>query len=274
MFPDLLRCIIRIFFGYELDDNMRLQFSRAPGELLYYAAISNRIKSVLGKDNIRMEPGGTRTTINANIEIVPQIKIIDYSFTLPVPDEIISVLSNMVPNSTPHHIDLRFGYLGRTKTEQGLFVTDGLAHEDNTIVYLDMPTHCIVPPEATGYRIVHELLHCLGLEEEQVKQLDWSFFAFNHTIIMPFVNTIKGNIIDEKLKFDNICLNIENNNSDLMDQLWQIERSLSAKGISLSDKNLVYTSSFLPTLDNSNNTTDIVQTIMNPNYIGYTIPFA
>lgn len=274
MFPDLLRCIIRIFFGYELDNNRRLQFSRAPGELLVYATKSDRIKSELEKENIKLEPCGTRTTINTNIMIVPQIKIIDYNFILPIPDDIISVLSNMVPNSTFHRIDLRLGYLGRTSTEQGLFVTDGLAHENNSIIYLDMPAHSIVPFEVTGYRIVHELLHCLGLEEEIVKQLDWPFFVINHDIIMPFVRVIREQLINEKQRFDNACINVENDNYNLMAELWKVERSLSAKGISLPDKSLVYTQSFCPTLEISTNTMDTMDAILNPNYVGYLIPFA
>lgn len=276
MIPEIIRCLYRISFGLRLDKStMKIDFGTVP-PLLRFRELADGVIEVFKKENILMYYCGTMSSFNTDVDIKLQLQFLDLDRVIPIPREIIDCLalslnSNMVQSEKA----LLLGYLGRTINGDGKLITDGLALDNNSFICLDLTTHSVVPVCTTGYRITHELLHTLGITEEQEKGLDWQMYMAQANTITPFARIVQEVIPDSIDYMNKRVKGIEESSATLLNELWNIEREMSKNQIGISEQAQICTEIYHPVFSVSSMNMDVPvfdQPI--PDVKGFQIPFA
>lgn len=261
---ELICALNRVLFALSLNaDSMMLDFTNAPS----FPVVFERLFQMLIKENLLLKVSGVRSTFGSVMTIKPQMQVVATEWRWPVPNTILRALSNSVGVKQAMPVDLYVGYLGRTwEIDDSRFVSDGLASEKNDTIYLDLSAHMVYPLETTGWRITHELLHTLGLSEEEECGYDWRVYLSHKNLINTYAQEIKSQMPSIKETVDTKCKQIEIHNVDLVQTLWEMCDSLAMRGLTLPGRDMCFAKSFVPVFPaNGNPLVDIA---------GFDIPFA
>lgn len=246
--PDLVRVLNRIFFAIRFDiASRRLDIRNAPDELSRFLSIEQQTATALEKANIFRGVSGVQSTYGTKVEIRSQVYFIEDEYVINIPEAILSGIAKSIGTISQNNVSLQLGYLGRTFSGlESRLLTDGLATEDNKQIFLDLTAHTIFPPETTGWRITHELLHTLGISEEQENGLDWKVYLQNKELIDSFAHQVRSDTCSVKQTLDSKFQQISAQQHNSMCEFWSIANSLAQKGLTLPENSLYFTDVFVP----------------------------
>lgn len=246
--PDLVRVFNRIFFAMRFDvTNRRLDTSSAPNELSRFLSSKQQVVKALKNAKIFQGISGVQSTYETKVEIRSQAYFIEEEYAIDISDTILWGIAKSIGTIPQNNVSLHLGYLGRTFDGlESKLLTDGLASENNKQIYLDLTAHTLFPLETTGWRITHELLHTLGITEEQERGLDWKVYLQNKEPLTSFAYQVKKDIDSVKQKFDDRFQQISAEQHNSIREFWDIANSLAQKGLTLPSNELYSTEVFVP----------------------------
>lgn len=189
------RAIMRIYSFFKMDSFGRLTPRNAENISSEYFQLEPQLKDAFHKVGIQMYPCGVNSSFNGKIKIVPEVFFIDLNTSFAIPRDILCCLERFSQKNTPkNHYEeeyqLFLSYSGRWfDSENGdKFITDGL--QSSTKIIIDLFTYAIASEDCLHHRLIHELLHVFGVEEEKMPQLILSACKISYEIAQPFVKKV------------------------------------------------------------------------------------
>ena len=175
----ICRAIMRLYTCCDFNlSNHRLSFSQ-PNEILQeYFSKEHAIKNAFDKVGIILYPSGVCSDFNGKIKTVPEVTFIYQPIQFEIPNNLLFSLQSVVEQlgikPVPfHNQKLLFAYSGRyyDRETQAKLITDGLQVSERDWIILDMFTYLHASRDCFHHRLIHELLHVLGVEEKNMSSL-------------------------------------------------------------------------------------------------------
>lgn len=114
-----------------------------------------------------------------------------------IPPEIFEKLAEFlgtkgVVAKTYSNYEIYFGYTGRTYTRfnEGKYVTDGLQCDDSKEIILDFSLYEQAHHDTLHYRLIHEMLHVLGISEEDMSNIIGAACVYSYDTAKEFVDEL------------------------------------------------------------------------------------
>lgn len=247
----LYRTILRLYTNYELDENRRTTILRNNDILTDYMSIEASIDNEFLKYGIKRYQTGVESTFGEEISIKLEVIFIFTRRFFIVPNEIMVTLKNYLimhgrtpPEFNPQKIFL--GIAGRVfdPLTNVRFIGEGLQTEDGIII--DFLAFLELPHDWLHMRVIHELLHVLGIEEHEMPTYIRDAYSVTYDISRPFVKKIHEQAPYVYQKF----LEIENafflNNRTLANQLVDLGHRLHSSGFPAPLNEILYADSYGP----------------------------
>lgn len=186
-----------------------------------YFKIEHQLKEAFADFKIDMYPVPVTTSCGNEIATVTEMFFIYNDEHLEIPNNILDNLKkdltcNGKTVNTYENQQLFWAYTGRifdVKNKQK-YITDGLQCPGKVIIDLFTYSHPQVTCDALHHRLVHELLHSLGVSEEEMTKYIKSALFSSYDIASEFVETAfqKTNSIKDKFMKSLELLNQKENN--------------------------------------------------------------
>ena len=255
MYKELAVCraIMRLYTFLDIDTQTNtIKTSDAPDFLHPYLEIEPFIKNAFQDVGIELHPSGVISCFNKEIRTVLEVAFIHTDHCLKIPDKISQILSMLLriegrEHQNPMPQTLYWAYSGRfmDKVTNQYFVTDGLQSLDNRI-FIDFLTYSTASPVALHYRVIHELLHTLGITENEMPLYIHSASSLTFEFAKSFTQHISNQIPMVMNAFTESLYNFEINNPDLVRYLLKLGDDLYEYGFPCKMDCPIYTTTYLP----------------------------
>lgn len=247
------RAIMRLYSFCEFDEKSRkIKICGAHEIVESYFEIDSKVKKALHSVGIEMYPTGVHSCFNNEIKIALEVFFIHSACSLQIPADILLFLSSFLKKLGREPLPimsqtLNWAYSGRIidRSYTQRFITDGLQTSDNRIV-IDFLTYSVASHDSLHHRIIHELLHTLGIEEEEMKYYTIPACVASYEIAKPFIETLLAQIQDINQAFSKSMQSFKCNFPELEKQLLQIGNDLCLYGFPEKIDSPIYTTTFLP----------------------------
>ncbi len=247
----ICRAIMRIYSFFEINSLGMLISKDAEHILSDYIQLEPRLKDVFLQMGIQMYPTGVKSCFNNIIKIVPEVFFIYLNSPFQIPSDIICCLGNFLhTNDIIDYIEkkyhLYFSYSGRwlDRKSGAKFITDGLQVSTNIII--DFFTFSVASEDSLHHRLIHELLHVLGVEEEEMPQLILSACNISYEIAQPFIEYVMRQIQAVQDEFVYKIKTLIENEPELTQQIFQLADELVLYGLPEKVNTPLYTTTYMP----------------------------
>lgn len=247
------RAIMRLYSFCDFDENThRIKISGAHKILSSYFKLEPVLKTALDSVGIEMYPSGVYSCFNGETRIVLEVAFIHAGCSITVPDELMQCLASLLSSlgRDPLPIKkqtLQWAYSGRfaDRSFTQKFITDGLQMSNNRIL-IDFLTYAVANHDSLHHRVIHELLHTLGVTEEEMSIYTIPACTATYEIAKPFVEMLSKQVQTIEEIFVKSMQDFRNNYPNLEKQLLQMGDELSRYGFPGKIDTPIYTTSFLP----------------------------
>ena len=232
----LCRQIMRIYtcFGFD-NETRRLIYGMCPDLLMRYQNTEKIWEASFLSNGIEMYKCGTLSDFAGEIKIVPQVLFIYKDDRYCVPDYLIRRLSEFLNTngrklqSCSLEISLYWGYTGRSylREKNEKLITDGLQRNDFNDIVLDFEMFLNASYDMFHYRIVHELLHVLGVTEEDMEQYIYYACIVTYGLEKDWWADVQRKINDSYAKFKERVGIVQKENEETLLEIKHISRQLT-----------------------------------------------
>lgn len=249
----ICRAVMRLYSFCDFDvQTSRIKVTSAHDLLSSYFAIEPTLKSAFKKVGIELYPTAVYSCFDSEIKIVLEVFFIHTAYSLQIPDQIISCLAAMLISlgrtpSSPTAQTLQWAYTGRwtDKEFKHKYITDGLQMSDNRIL-VDFLTFSEASHDCLHHRLIHELLHTLGVEEEEMPTYILPACAATYELARPFVQGMMDQIRTVKDTFIESTRKLAINEPDLTNHILWLGNELCRYGFPEMMDNPIYTTTYMP----------------------------
>lgn len=230
----MCRQIMRIYTCFDYDIAFsRLKANICPDITKEYYPKEKDIVRTFSSAGIEMAPTATESCFGNKIIIVPQVFFVYKLKQYIIPRQIINKLKEFLArngvqsNQLIGETILYFGYTGRMwdRETNSKYVTDGLQRNSTNDIIIDFALYEVAPYDTYLYRLIHELLHTLGIEEEQMNSLISAACIYMTATVKEFIIQLQK---DCPLVFNNFKSTLSNIQSD-NNQMVEFLRNLGTK---------------------------------------------
>lgn len=271
MYKELSACraIMRLYSYCGInEETYKIKVCGAHEVVTSYFKIESEVKKALACVGIEMYPTGVYSCFDNDNKIALEVFFIHSAYSLQIPPEILLCLSSLLVKleRSPSPITpqtLCWAYSGRVvdKYYSQKFITDGLQMSDNRIL-IDFLTYSVASYDSLHHRIIHELLHTLGITEEEMNRYTIPACIATYEVAKPFIETLLKQRQDINNAFRKSMLEFSYNFPELEKQLLQMGDSLCSYGFPEKIDSPMYTTTFLPS-----------KFFPNPDVAGYEVLF-
>ena len=255
MYKELSACraIMRVYSFCDFDqESHRIKVCGAHEVVASYFEIEPEIKNALSSVGIEMYPTGVHSCFGNETKIALEVFFIHSACSLQIPTEILQCLSSFLENSGRAPLPvipqtLNWAYSGRAmdRSHTQRFVTDGLQMSDNRIL-IDFLTYSVASHDSLHHRIIHELLHTLGVEEEEMRCYIIPACIATYEVAKPFIGQLLNQRQEINQAFAKSMQDFRCNFPELEKHLIQIGDNLCMYGFPEKIDSPMYTTTFLP----------------------------
>ena len=252
----LCRQIMRIYTCYGFDMNThRLIKNICPNILETYSMNEYKLKQIFNDEFIEMYPCGVNSNFDGVDKVEVEVFFIYKKYKYVIPNNLIMSLKDfLIKNKlsisqSNFDVSLYFGYTGRyfKRQNDSILVTDGLQRALQKDIILDFEMFQNANYTTFHHRLVHELLHVLGISEEQMPSIIVPACIYTEEISKVFIKELQSNCSSIYDEFKRSVCKIQKNNieitylmNDLCEQLFQ------QNGFFESPENIVKCTSYIP----------------------------
>lgn len=247
------RAIMRLYSFCEFDEkSRRIKICGAEEIVRFYFEIESEVKSALRDVGIEMYPTGVHSLFGNEVKIALEVFFIYSKCSLQIPNDILLCLSSFLKMSGREPLPvmpqtLNWAYSGRVtdSTYTQKFVTDGLQMPDNRIL-IDFLTHSVASHDSLHHRIIHELLHTLGIEEEEMGNYILPACLVTYETAKPFIQSLMLQIEDVNKAFKKSMQDFRCKFPELEKQLLQMGDNLYLYGFPEKIDSPMYATTYSP----------------------------
>ena len=255
MYKELTVCraIMRLYSFCEFDlETSKIKVTQANNILTPYFEIEPTLKYAFKKVGIEMYPTGVLSGFDGETKIVLEVFFIHTAHSMHIPDEVLSCLTTVLtalgrkpPLCTSQ--TLQWAYTGRwiDKSKGHKFVTDGLQMSDNRIL-LDFVTYSTASHDCLHHRLIHELLHTLGVEEEEMNDYIFPACAATYEMMKPFIQLAQSQVKKIGALFSTSLQDLGKNEPILTKRLIEMGDKLCVHGFPEKMDTPIYTTTYMP----------------------------
>lgn len=248
----LCRAIMRLYSYCELDlQSLRLLYNEPKDVLSEYFQIEPALKLAFSQEGIILYPTGVNSLFDDIIKIVPEVFFIYTPISYNIPDELIRVLCNFLRSHKENipaynQQKLLWAYSGRyfDKANNKRFITDGLQCSNHIII--DILTYKIASHDCLHHRIVHELLHVLGVEEGEMEQFILPACSVSYDLTRPFLSLLISQVNTVINEFVEVEASIANKNRVLSERLITLGNLLYERGFPAKMDSSLFATTYMP----------------------------
>jgi hypothetical protein len=173
------------------------------------------IEKAFKDNNLRMDIVSTTSNYDGNITTKNGIEIILEDYKFQIPNNIYETIK-FSANSKTEKVPpiLKFGYLMRSIDGNRASITAGSYNYSNCEVAFDIFTYELLDPRALALKLVHELLHHFGYDEQTVLNMQMNIFLKNQDLLVEYAQIIYNSLSSVKSVFlgrvevsANTCIN-------------------------------------------------------------------
>lgn len=249
----ICRSVMRIYSFCAVDEKThRIKITGAHEIVKSYFEIESELKSNLANYEIEMYPTGVYSCFGNEIKIALEMFFIYTACSFPVPDEIISCLAKFLlslgRNPLPQTSQvLQWAYTGRylNRSNANMYITDGLQMSDNRIV-IDILTYVTASHDCLHHRLIHELLHTIGVEEDEMDQLILPACAITYEVAKPFIESLHNQVKEILEDFIGKIREFQSKNPETKMRLLQMGNDLCKYGFPTKIDDPIYTTTYMP----------------------------
>lgn len=232
---DLFICrqIMRMYTCCGADQNRRLTFELCPEVLQEYFAIDPILRTLFSEVNIEMHPTLVYSCYNGINKYELQNLFIFREKKYLIPEEVFVCLFDFLERNgiaaKPHNsYEICFGYTGRTfsRTTSDKFVTDGLQSDNPPEIVIDFALYEKAHHNTLHHRLIHEMLHVLGITEEDMPSVICSACVYSHDKAREFVDELLRNCTDMYELFKQRVRTIQEANPELTQKMGELSNLL------------------------------------------------
>lgn len=231
----------------------RLSLGQPNDVLKEYFLHERIIKKAFEKVDITMYPSGVCSEFGGSIKTVPEIAFIYHPISFEIPNEIISVLQSFAVHlgvkSRPFcNQKLFFGYSGRyyDRGTQAKLITDGLQVSGNNWIITDLFTYMHASRDCFHHRLIHELLHVLGVEEKDMSSMIYLSCLATYDISAKFEEEV---LSDVSRIYDGFCKSLRKlirANTATVNRIITLADMLTDYGFPDGISTSLYTATYMP----------------------------
>lgn len=249
----LCRAIMRLYSYCELDQqSLKIICNELKDILSEYFRIEPALKSAFDQEGIILYPVAVNSLFENIIKNVLEVFFIYAPVSYNVPEELIRVLYNFLSSyreniSTYNQLNLLWGYSGRyfDKVNNSRLITDGLQCSNGSII-IDIFTYKIASHDCLHHRIVHELLHALGVEESEMELFILPACSVSYDIAKPFLNLLISQVNTIISDFFEKEASVANKNPALSERLITLGNLLYDRGFPVKLDRSLFATTYLP----------------------------
>jgi len=249
--PVIFQEICKIYFCFGFDESTRfLKVDRSPILLSFYQhELEPWLKSLFALQDLDLYRGATHSQFGDEIATIPQISLINRNHHIDIPNELLDKLSVFLklPKCIQKLFEIRlyWGLLGRSYfSDSKMLITDGLQFENE--VFLDTTTHHAITSLATAIRIIHELLHTLGVTEQDMPKYILPAYYFVKTEADLLADQVRYSCVDTHNEIVNASNILEQEYPYIITNLKNITDSLEKDGLLAPREKLSQTTIYHP----------------------------
>lgn len=218
--------------GFDISTS-RLTAKICPDILSEYFHIEPLLKHCFDAQNIEMYPCAVYSNYNGINKTVPQIVFIYKKDYFSIPNYIFESLETFLMQcgfSFKKHIDhkIYFGYTGRflSRSDNSMLVTDGLQRDTTSDIIIDFLTYKNASKNMLYHRLMHELLHVLGINEEEMPKWILPACIYTYDVADQFVSDLLYNCRESYHAFTLAVKEVQNKNSVITSKLKKLSENL------------------------------------------------
>lgn len=255
MYKELSVCrsIMRLYSYCSIDeDSHRIKVCGANEVVASYFAIESEVKKAFADVGIEMYPTGVNSCFNNDIKIALEVFFIHREYSIRIPNEILLCLSSLLTEMGREPLPIKpqklhWSYSGRVmdKDYKQKYITDGLQMSDNRIL-IDFLTYSVASHDSLHYRIIHELLHTLGVTEEEMNYYTMPACIATYEVAKPFIKMLLMQKQDVNKAFKKSMQDFRDSFPELEKNLLQIGDRLCSYGFPERMDSPMYATTFLP----------------------------
>ena len=249
----IFRAIMRLYSFCDFDlQTRRIRVVDAHDILASYFKMEPAVKRALSEVGIEMYPTGVYSSFNGENKIVLEVFFIYSRYSIQIPEEILTHLSDTLValgrNTTqPTPQTLQWAYSGRwmDKSCKHRFITDGLQMSDNRIL-IDFLTYSVASHDCLHHRLIHELLHTLGIEEDEMSCFILPACSATYDLCKPLIQVMLEQVQNIREAFKNSMIQLETYEPSLAKQLLKMGNELCLYGFPETMNTPIYTTTYMP----------------------------
>ena len=236
----LCRQIMRIYTCFGFDNKThRLTYEMCPDLLVRYQNVEKFLEGSFSVNGIEMYKCGTLSDFAGNIKIVPQVFFIYKADRYCVPNALIERLSEFLSANgkktqfCSSEISLYWGYTGRSflRDKNEKLITDGLQRSDFNDIILDFDVFINSSYDMFHHRIVHELLHVLGISEEEMVQYIYSACVFTYGLESDWWIAVQRKMNDTYTRFKECVGDVQKKDEEMVSEIKYISGQLTERNL-------------------------------------------
>lgn len=248
----LCRAVMRLYSFCDIEyQTHKLTYSEARDVLTEYFQIEPSLKAAFHQAGIHMYPTRVNSCFGNTIKTVPEVFFIYERNYYTIPVKIITCLQEFLSlngrnNSPSINQQLFWAYSGRyyDKKSGARYITDGLQGADQ--ISIDFLTYSVATHDCLHHRLVHELLHVLGVEEEDMSRLILPACKISYELSKDFVDSLLDQISVIKNEFITAVLRVSESKQDLTSRILLLADILCQYGFPTQMETPLYTTTYMP----------------------------
>ena len=250
---EIYRAIMRIysFCNFDLQTCQLTHGEPTDALHMYFSQIQPLLKKKFSDEGLVLYPTGVNSCFNDKVRTELEVFFLYEKEYYNIPEEILICLQKYLNSkklSVPHYENsqLYWAYSGRflDKGSNARFVTDGLQYSNK--IAIDFITYTVAPHDALHHRIIHELLHILGVEENQMNELILEACRNSYELTKPFIQSVIQQAVPIGEQFMKIAENISYQNPTLVKKLLSISDDLYNVGFPVKMDTPLFATMYMP----------------------------
>lgn len=249
----ICRAIMRLYSFCDVDlQTMKKRITDAYDILAVYFKMEPAVMRALSEVGIEMYPTGVYSSFDGKNKIVLEVFFIHATHSLQIPEEILSRLAATLvalgrKPAPPTPQTLQWAYTGRwmDKSCKHRFITDGLQMSDNRIL-VDFLTYSLASHDCLHHRLIHELLHTLGIEEDEMNFYILPACAATYDLAKPLIQAMLEQVQNVRDAFKRSLIQLEANEPDMVNHLFNMGDELRLYGFPEAMDTPIYTTTYMP----------------------------
>lgn len=249
----LCRAVMRLYSFCDFDSQTRrIRITDAHDIVASYFEIESAVKRALSEVGIEMYPTGVYSSFDGENKIVLEVFFIHSAYSIQIPDEILTRLAATLDilgrkSTQPAPQTLQWAYSGRwmDKSRKHKFITDGLQMSDNRIL-VDFLTYSVASHDCLHHRLIHELLHTLGVEEDEMNYYILPACAATYDLAKPVIQAMLEQIQNIRESFKRSMIQLEANEPGLTKQLFSMGNEICLYGFPETMDTPIYATTYMP----------------------------